>query len=119
MGGYSLNGTGHGGIPRPGGAATDGAAATAEVRHKMGVYLNEGSERGGVVWADVNLHSAKAEYGCAVYCNASNSVPVQSRGEEAGGTSGDAVAGKAGLDLAGSRETAAAAAEADKNGMEE
>ena len=33
----------------------------------------------------------KAEYGCSVYCDATNYGPVQGGGEEAGGTGGDAV----------------------------
>ena len=59
-----------GGFPRPGGAATDGAVAMAEVGQKVGVHLGRGGERGGGVSAYGNLHSKKAEYGHRVYCNA-------------------------------------------------
>ena len=47
MGGYTPHGMGTGVFPRPGGAATDEAAATAEVGQKIGVYLGGGGKRGG------------------------------------------------------------------------
>ena len=47
VGGYPLHGTDPGGFPRPGGAATDGAATTEEVGCKVVVHLGGGGERGG------------------------------------------------------------------------
>ena len=38
----------------------------------------------------------KLEYGCAVYCDAADSRPIQGDGEEAGGLVGDLVAGTGG-----------------------
>ena len=76
VGGYPMHGTGPGEFPRSSGAETDGAASMAEVRQKVGVYLGGGGERGDSVLADVNLHSAKAEYGRAVYYNAINYGPM-------------------------------------------
>ena len=38
-----------GGVPRPGGAATYGAAATAEVGRKVGLHLGGGGKIGGGV----------------------------------------------------------------------
>ena len=70
--------------------------ATAEVGREMGVHLSGGGERGGRVWADGNLHSAKAEYGRTVYSNANDYGPVQGGREEAGGTGRDAVVGTGG-----------------------
>ena len=53
---------------------------------------NDGSGkcRGGV-WANGNLHLAKAECGLKVYCNAITSGPLQGVREEAEGTGGNAV----------------------------
>ena len=49
MGGYPPHGTGPGGVPIPGGAATEGADATAEVVQKVGVHLSRvGEIIGGV-----------------------------------------------------------------------
>ena len=45
---------------------------------------------------DGNLYSANVEYGCAVYCDATDSGPVQGRGEEAGVTGRDVVLGTGG-----------------------
>ena len=87
---------GPGGFPRPDGEVTDGAAATAEVGWDMGVHLNGGGKRGGGVQSDGNLHLAKSEYGCSVYCDATDYGPVKGGGEEAGGTGRDAVAGTGG-----------------------
>ena len=42
---------------------------------------------------DGNLYSAKVEYGCAVYCDATNSGPVPGGVEESGGMGWDAVVG--------------------------
>ena len=85
VGGYPLHGTGTGGFSRPGGATTDGASATAEVRQEMGVRLRGGGKRGGGVRADGDLHSAKVEYGCAVHCYMTNSGLVRGVREKAGG----------------------------------
>ena len=71
-----MHGTGPGVFLRPGGAATDGVATTAEVRQDMGLHLGGGGDRGGGVRADGDLNSAKSEYGRAVYCNATNSIPM-------------------------------------------
>ena len=49
VGGYPLHGTGPGGSPRPGGTATDRAAATSEFGWKVGVHLGGGGNRGGGV----------------------------------------------------------------------
>ena len=76
MGGYPLYGTGPGGSTIPGGSETDGADSTAEVEQKVGVHLVRCGKREGGVLADVKLHLEKAEYGCTVYCDATNSVPV-------------------------------------------
>ena len=46
MGGYPPHGTGPGGFPRPGGAATYGVYSTAEAVRKVGVHLDRGSKRG-------------------------------------------------------------------------
>ena len=93
VGGYPPHGTCTGGFSRPGGAVTDRADATAEVGWDMGVHLDRGGERGGGVRADGNLHSEKAEYDYAVYCNATDSGPVRGRIEEADGTGRYAVVG--------------------------
>ena len=84
------------GFPRPGGAATDGAAATLEVVRDMGVHIGGGRKRGGGVRADGNLHLAKEECGRAVYYNAADSGPVRGGEEEAGGTGRDTVVGTGG-----------------------
>ena len=70
---------------------TDVTAGTAEVGREMGVFLGEGSERGGGVRANEDLHSAKAEYGCSLYCDATNYGHIRGGREEAGGTGRDAV----------------------------
>ena len=49
MSGYPLHGTGPGGCPGPGGAATDRAAPTAAGRHEVGVHLGGGGKGGGRV----------------------------------------------------------------------
>ena len=59
VGGYSLHCMGPGGFPRPGGVATDGESAMAEVGRKVGVHLGGGGEIGGGVRANGNLHLAK------------------------------------------------------------
>ena len=87
---YHLYHTGTGGFPRPGGAATDGAAYTTEAGWKVGVHLDGGGERGGEVWDDGNLHFTKAEYDCTLYCNTTDYGPVRGGREEAGGMGGDA-----------------------------
>ena len=92
MGGYPPHGKVPGGFPIPGGSATDGADATEEVRLKVGVHLDRVGKRGGGVQADGNLHYVKAEYGFALYFNATDSGPVRGR-EEARGRGGDAVVG--------------------------
>ena len=76
VGDYPPHGTGPGGIPISGGAATDGADATVEVGRKVGVHLGKGGERGGGVRSDQKLHLAMAEYSCAVYCDVTNYGPV-------------------------------------------
>ena len=86
VGGYPPYGSGPGGFPRPGGASTDGAVAAAEVRQDMGLHLGGGGERGGGVQANGDLHLELAEYGRAVYCDVTNSGPVQGGGEESGVT---------------------------------
>ena len=73
--------TGTGGFPRLGGAATEGAASTVEVVQDMGLHLGGGGERGGRVQANRDLHSSKAEYSHAVYCDANYSGPVRGVGE--------------------------------------
>ena len=45
----------------------------------MGVHL-----RGGRVSDDEDLHLAKAEYGCTVYCDTTDPGPVHCSREEAG-----------------------------------
>ena len=62
----------------------------------MGVHLGGGSTKGDRVLANGNLHSAKAEYGCTVYCDVVNSGTVRGGGEEAGGTGGYAMVGTCG-----------------------
>ena len=47
-----------------------------EVGRKVGVHLGGVRERGGGVSNNVNLHSAKAEYGHVVYCNTTDSGDV-------------------------------------------
>ena len=84
VGGYPLHGTGPGGFPVPCVAATDEEAETAEVRWDMLVHLGGGDKRVGVVQANGDLHLVKAEYGRALYCNVTNSGPVQGGGEEVG-----------------------------------
>ena len=92
MGGYPPHGTGTGGFPIPCGAATYREAVTEEVGRRMGVHRGRGDKRGGGVQADGNLHYVKAEYGFALYFNATDSGPVRGR-EEVRGRGGDAVVG--------------------------
>ena len=47
MGGYPPHGTGPGGFPVPGGAATDREAATVEARQEVGVNLGGGGKSRG------------------------------------------------------------------------
>ena len=86
--GYPPHGTVTVGFTRPGGAATSGEAATAEVRRKMGVHLSGGSKRRGGVQAERNLHSEDTEYGRTIYCDTTNHGPVQGGGEKGGGGGG-------------------------------
>ena len=76
VGGYSPHGKGPGRFTITGDVVTDRAAVTAEVGRDMGVHLGRGSERGGGVRANGDLHLAKTEYGHAVYCDVTNYVPV-------------------------------------------
>ena len=85
----------------------------------MGVHIVGGSEREGGVWSNGNIHLEKSEYVRVVYYNAADSGPVRGGREEAGGTGGYAMMEKGGTWTAGIKETAAAAAEADRDGMEE
>ena len=96
VGGYPSYGTGPGGVPRPGGVATDEADTTAEVGWEMGLNLVGGGKRGGRDRANGNLYSEKAEYGRAVYCDADDSGPVSGGREEVGGTGMDEVVGTGG-----------------------
>ena len=93
MSGYPPHGTGTGGFPVPGGVATDGEDSMAEVGWEMEVQLGGGGKRGGGVRSNGDVHLEKAEYGGAVYCDATNSRPVLGRGEEEGGTIRAAVTG--------------------------
>ena len=96
MGGYPPHGTVPGGFTRPGGAATTREASTEEAGWDMGVHLGGGGKIGGGVLDDGDLHLAKAEYGRTVYCDTTDSGPVQGGGEEAGGTGRDTVVGTGG-----------------------
>ena len=46
IGGYPPHRTGRGGVPGPGGAATDGEAPTSEVIWEVGVHLGGGGKSG-------------------------------------------------------------------------
>ena len=91
MGGYPPHGTGPGEFQILGGSATERADSMAEDGRKVGVHPGGGCKSRGRVLADGNLHSVKAEYGRAVYLDVINYGPMQSGGEEAGGTGGDVV----------------------------
>ena len=80
------HGTGPGIFPILGGEVTEGGAAMAEVRREVGVHLRGGGKRGGRVWDDGNLPLSNSEYGCAVYCDTTNSGHVQFGGEGVVGT---------------------------------
>ena len=62
---------------------------------------------------------AQVEYGRAGYCDATNSGPAQGGGEEAGVMVGIRWWEQEIIDLAGAKETAAAVAGTDEDGMEE
>ena len=66
----------------------------AEAGWKVVVHLGGGGDSGDGVWANGNLHLAKVECGCAVYCNAITYGLLWGGGEEAGG--GYAVVGTGG-----------------------
>ena len=91
MGGYPPHGTGTRGFIGPGGAATDREAPAEENRREVGVHLGGGGESAGGVWADGEIHLAKEEYVCAVYCYAIAYRTMWGGVEEAGYTGGDAV----------------------------
>ena len=96
MGGYPPHVLGPGGVPVPGGEATDEEDLTAEARRKVGVNLDIGGGSEVGVLDNGDLHSAKSKYGCTVYCDAINYGPMKGSGEEAGDTGEDAVAGTGG-----------------------
>ena len=75
---------GPGKFPVPGGAATDGEDTMVEVGREMWVHIGGGDDRGGGVWADGDLHLAKAEYFHVLYCDATDSGPLQGGREEEG-----------------------------------
>ena len=85
MVGYLLDETGPGIFPRPGGVVTDRMSATEEDGRKMKVHLGRSGEIQGGFLANRNIHSAKAEYGYAVYCNATNYGYVLGGGEKSRG----------------------------------
>ena len=59
-----------GGFLRLGGTGNDGVDTMSGVIRKVGVNLTGGVEGGGGFLSDGNLHLVKAEYGRAVYCDA-------------------------------------------------
>ena len=75
-GGYPPHMMGPWRFPGPGGTDTDMAAPTLEVRQEVGVHLSGGGKTGGNDWADGDIHSAKPEYGRAVYCYTFASGPL-------------------------------------------
>ena len=96
MGGYPPHGTGPGEFQILGGSATERADSMAEDGRKVGVHPGGGCKSRGRVLADGNLHSVKAEYYCAVYCNAITYGTLRGGREEAGGMGGDTVVGTGG-----------------------
>ena len=76
MGAYLPHGTGPGGVPIPGGAATDRLDSAAESGRKMGEYLSGGGQIGGGFRSNGNLHLVKVEYVCTVHFDMNNSRPM-------------------------------------------
>ena len=76
---------------RPCDAATETVSTLVESQRKVGVHLGGDGNKGVRVWDNRNLHPEKAEYVQAVYCDATNYVPIRGSGEEAGGMVGDVV----------------------------
>ena len=96
MGGYLLDETGPRVFPIPGDVVTYRMAATEEYGRKMGVHLGRSGEIRGGFLANRNIHSAKAEYGYAVYCDVTDYGYVQGGGEKSGRRVGGKVVGTGG-----------------------
>ena len=59
---------GPGGVPLPGGAASDRADPAAENRQEVGVHLGGNGKGGGGFPYDGGVNSVEAEHGRALHC---------------------------------------------------
>ena len=79
------------GVPVPGGAATDRVAPAMVGIQEVGVYLGGGSNSGGWVWDNGDVHPSKVEYSCAVHFYLIAPGRWLGVGEKSVGMGGDAV----------------------------
>ena len=99
MGGVSENGAGAE-LLHPWGSATDYREAAEErVGWEMSLPLTGGIHEGSGVQRHQDVHYQRAEYGCAIHCDATASGPLRGDDAARGGEGNNAVVGPEGNQL--------------------